>query len=124
MFPDGHLADLEGEFAAIGHNNPPEPIDSGAPTAHDILLVREDVRTLKEQLSNPTPNLSVVEHKKHSILSFGLKLAGWLAERFTKFTDAALVTLAPVVVVKATNIMPLIEGAISAVTRYLLHLPH
>ncbi len=120
---DNALADLEGEFAAIGHNNPPEPIDSGAPTAHDILLVREEVRTLKEELSNPTPNLSVVDSKKHSILSFGLKLSGWLAERFTKFTDALLVTLAPVVVVKATNTLPLIESAISAVTRYLQHLP-
>jgi len=121
---DDALASLEGEFATIGHNNPPEPIDSGAPTARAIVRIREELQTLKEELSNPTPNISLVEHKKRSILSFGLKLAGWLAERLTKFTDAALITLAPVVVVKVTNTLPLIVSAISSVTRYLQHLPN
>lgn len=121
---DDTLADLEGEFAAIGHNNPPEPIDSEAPTADDLIRVREDALTLKEELSNPTPNLSIIEHKKSSILTFGLKLAAWVGGRITKFTDAALVTLAPVVIVKATNTLPLIADAISAVTKYLQHLPH
>ncbi len=120
---DDALAKLEDEFATIGHNNPPEPIDNG-PTAHDILLAREDVRILKEELSNASPNVSIIENKKGSILSFGLKLAAWVADRITKFTDAALVTLAPVVVVKATNTLPLIADAISAVTKYLLHISH
>lgn len=127
---DEALADLEdglnavGNIGHIGHNRPPEPIDRILPSLGDIIDARREVRALREELSKPNPNQSVVENRKASILSFGLKLAGWLGERFTKFADAALVTLAPVVVMKVTNTLPLIADAISVVTKYLQHLPH
>jgi hypothetical protein len=117
------LADLEGEFAGIGHNRPPEPIDDNSLTAAEILDARNDVLFVKEELGKTTPDTLRVHNSSNRLVNFGLKLAGWAGERLTKFTDAALVTLAPVVVVKVTNVLPLIADAIAAVTKFLHHLP-
>jgi hypothetical protein len=116
------LADLEDEFAGIGHNRPPEAIDDNSLNIAEIIDARDDVRSVREELEKTAPDTPRVDSIANRLIKFGLKLAGWAGERLTKFTDAALVTLAPVVVVKVTNVLPLIADAIAAVTKFLHHL--
>jgi hypothetical protein len=82
------------------------------------------VSALRDELVKPAPDIQFVEQKKRNVVAFGLKVAGWIGERLTKFTDAALVTLAPIVVAKATNVLPLITDAMGALMRFVQHLPH
>jgi hypothetical protein len=118
------LADLKSEFAGIGHNQPPEPIDVGELGPKDVQLAVDETRALKDELLRPAPDLQVVEEKKGSILGFGLKLATWIGERLTKFTDAALVTLASIAVAKATDVLPLIADTMGALVKLIQHLAH
>jgi hypothetical protein len=118
------LADLETEFAGIGHNQPPEAIDDSQVSAKDLQFAKDEVASLREEILKPAPDIRILQEKKKTIVTLGLRLAGWIGERLTKFTDAALVTLAPIVVAKATNVLPLITDVMGALMRLLQHLPH
>lgn len=51
-------------------------------------------------------------------MKIGLKVALWIGERATKFTDASLTILAPIAVAKATGLTPVLFDAIAAASRY------
>jgi hypothetical protein len=116
------LDDVHDRKAGIGHNHPPEPLEDTTPLSRDLIFIRDSARALREELLKAAPDKSLVEQKKSRIADLGLRLAGWVGERITRFTDAALVTLAPVLVMKITHVLPLISDSIGAVTRFLEHL--
>jgi hypothetical protein len=111
------LAELERELIGIGHNRPPEPLSMDGPGRADFERARQDVQALENQVKSDVPNLEVAELHANRLFEFGLKVALWVGERATKFTDTALKFLAPVVVAKATGLAPVIIDALKAVAR-------
>ena len=118
---DEALRDLQRELVGIGHNRPPEPIEEYGLTADEVSLARAYAAELKTELDHASINRASIERLQDRLLHFGLKLAAWVGGRITKFADAALVTLAPIVVAKATNVLPLIADVIGALRSLLGH---
>ncbi|MER8687039.1 hypothetical protein [Mesorhizobium sp. M1136] len=115
------IADLEQELSWIGHNNPP---DTAAPEEIGRKHFRQalsDIDTIQRELKTRSPDKTSVEQSKSRLVRFATALATWAGERFTKFTDAALVAAAPVVVIKVFGLVPAIVDAVEAVTRTLVH---
>lgn len=110
-----YVADLERELLGIGHNKPPEPLSSNGPARENFERVQESILALEAEIRKPSPDPEVAEHNTNQLLEFGLKVMLWLGERGTKFADAALKVLAPVLVAKATGLMPVIIDAVKAV---------
>jgi hypothetical protein len=71
-------------------------------------------------VAKPQPDRESFETRGTRLAEFGLKVAA--GERFTKLADAALVTLAPVLVAKTTNVLPILTDEIGAVMRFVAHL--
>jgi hypothetical protein len=118
------LEELSPECAGIGHNNPPEPIEDRPPLDQSSTEVREltaDIRALRDEIEAGRLNETTTSKTRDSLTKFGLKLARWIGVRATKFTDAALLTLAPIAVAKATNVLSMIPDVIAALTRLLGH---
>jgi hypothetical protein len=106
----------------IGHNKPPEPIDESFPPAEEGENAEALVRELANEIGKSKPSAKKIERNQQRLMEFGLKTASWVGARATKFSDAALATLASIAVAKFTNALPLIVEAVVAVTRYLQHL--
>jgi hypothetical protein len=110
------ISELERELIGMGHNNPPEPLLTDVLERADLEQARRDILALEDEVKKPAPNPEVTQQHAGRLLEFGLKVALWVGERATKFTDVALTVLAPVVVAKATGLVPLIIDALRAVT--------
>lgn len=110
-----YVADLERELLGIGHNGPPEPLSLNGPARENFERVQESILALEVEVRKPSPDPKVAEQNTSRLLEFGLKVMLWLGERGTKFADATLKVLAPVLVAKATGLMPLIIDAAKAV---------
>jgi hypothetical protein len=117
----GPLADLERDLIGIGHNNPPDSIHDVSLTATDVRVAREDAARLREQVGRANLDAQTITTSKARLAAFGLKIAAWLGERTTKFVDAALISIAPIIIAKATNVLPLISDAIGMLSRFLSH---
>jgi hypothetical protein len=117
----GPLADLEQDLIGIGHNNPPDAIHDVSLTATDVRTARENVAELREQVSGSSVDAQAVTASKGRLAAFGLRLAARLGERTTKFVDAALISIAPIIIAKATNVLPLLSDAIGMLSRFLSH---
>jgi hypothetical protein len=115
------LADLERDLIGIGHNNPPDSIHDVSLTATDVRVAREDAARLREQVGRANLDAQTITTSKARLAAFGLKIAAWLGERTTKFVDAALISIAPIIIAKATNVLPLISDAIGMLSRFLSH---
>jgi hypothetical protein len=76
---------------------------------------------LREQVSRSSVDAHTITALKGRLAAFGLKLAAWLGERTTKFVDAALISIAPIIIAKATNVLPLLSDAIGMLSRFLSH---
>lgn len=116
---DAALLEVE-EFrnrGRIGHNNPPEAVEPELNDLPDFAPARHELAKLKSAANRGQSK--VVDTKSIDvILDLGLQLSIWLGKRFTKFTDAALVTLAPIVVAKVTNVMPMIFDTLKHLFRF------
>jgi hypothetical protein len=111
------ISELEREVIGIGHNQPPEPLSTdGFDRAH-FDQARKDILALEEQLNSPTPNANIAKEHTSRLLEFGLKVALWIGERATRFTDVTLALLAPVVVAKVTGLAPVLIDALRAVAQ-------
>jgi hypothetical protein len=117
------LAELDVHPGGIGHNQPPEPIEGLELSAEDVRGVIGDVDGLRTEIAKTQPDREALDTGGKRLAKFGLKVAAWAGQRFTKFADAALVTLAPVLVAKATNVLPMITDAVSALMKFVTHLP-
>ena len=115
------MADLEGELIGIGHNNPPDVIHAVTLTATDVKAAREEVTRLREDVSVSGPDAQAIAASTRRLRVFGIKLAIWVGERATKFIDAALISIAPIIVAKATNVLPLISDAIGMLSKFIAH---
>jgi hypothetical protein len=114
------ISELEREITGvigIGHNQPPEPLSIDGLDRVHFEQARKDILALEEQLTSPTPNANVAKEHTSRLLEFGLKVALWVGERATKFTDVTLAFLAPVVVAKATGLAPVLMDALRAVAQ-------
>jgi hypothetical protein len=112
-----HLSELERELIGIGHNRPPEPLSTDGLNRADFERARQDIQALEDEVKRLTPNPEVTDEHASRLFEFGLKVALWVGERATKFTDITLKFLAPVVVAKATGLAPVIIDALRAVAR-------
>jgi hypothetical protein len=115
------LSELDDALAHRGHNRPPSLVDAPDWIA-EMRAARDDVNALREELRKKTINARSATNRKNSLRRFGLMLASWLGMRATKFANAAMLSLAPIVVAKATGVLPTLSGAIAAVARVLEHL--
>lgn len=111
------ISELERELIGIGHNRPPEPLSSDGPNRADFEQARENVQALEDEVRKAEPDPEVARARASLLLKFGLKVAIWVGERATKFTDVTLKFLAPVVVAKATGLAPVLIDALRAVSR-------
>ena len=111
------ISELERELIGIGHNRPPEPLSTDRPDRADFEQARQDIQALEDEVKRLTPNPEVTQEHANRLFEFGLKVALWVGERATKFTDVTLAVLAPVLVAKATGLAPVIIDALRAVTR-------
>lgn len=114
------IEDLEAELAWRGHNGPPDQEDLGLDRA-DLRAASADIASVEAELEKPAPDAAAVEAGVGRIMGLALKLAKWLAERTTKFVDAALVAAAPVVVAKVSGLLPTIVNAVEAAGRAVGH---
>lgn len=105
-------------MAGIGHNHPPEAIESSFDRG-EISKIKEDLVRLEAELSKPKPDISVQERLIEGLIGFGLKLSIWVGQRVTKFVDAALVTAAPIVVAKATDVLPSLIDVVHSFTQLI-----
>lgn len=110
-----YIADLEREHLGVGHNNPPEPISTDGPAREDFERAREAIRSLEEEVNKPHSQLGDIEEPVRRLLDFALKIGLWTGARLTKFTDAALAVFAPILIVKATGLLPVMIDAVAAV---------
>lgn len=110
------LDDFEASMAGIGHNHPPEPIESAFDRS-EISKIKEDLAHLEAELSKKEPDISIKKKIIEGLIGFGLKLSIWVGQRVTKFVDAALVIAAPIVVAKATNVLPSLIEVVHSVTQ-------
>ena len=113
------ISAIERGLIGIGHNGPPEPIEGisiDRETFADALL---DIKTLEDGVEAEKPDVASVEASKARLAKFGISLAKWCGERTTKFADAALVALAPAIVMKVMGLVPVIVNALELVTRAL-----
>lgn len=117
---DKRLSEVESEWPArIGHNNPPESIETEILSRRNIEDARSYTETLKQEIGNTKPSTPNVKTGKNYLLTFGLKLSIWLGARVTKFTDAALATLAPILVAKLTNVLPALLDVLRALSKLI-----
>lgn len=114
-----YVDDLERQLLGVGHNRPPEPLSHGGLDRTDFQHAREDIIALEQEARKSKPDPELAQEHSNRLLNFGLKIALWLGERATKFTDAALTVLAPVAVAKVTGLMPVLIDAVSALKRIL-----
>jgi len=112
------LDEFEASMGGIGHNHPPEAIEYSF-DRNEISKVKEDLARLEIELSKSKPDISVQKNIIERLIGFGLKLSIWMEQRVTKFVDAALVIAAPIVVAKATNMLPSLIEVVHSVTQLI-----
>jgi hypothetical protein len=111
------ISELERGLIGIGHNRPPEPLSTDGLSRADFEQALQDIQALEDELKKLTPNPEATKRPAHRLLELGLRVALWVGERATKFTDITLKFLAPVVVAKATGLAPAIIDTLRAVAR-------
>jgi hypothetical protein len=115
------IAEVEGELSWVGHNNPPESIDAEGLDREQFRQALADVDNLAKQVQAERPDLPAAEQSRKRLVRFAVAIGKWVGARTTNFTDAALKTAAPVLVVKVTGLMPAIVEALELVARALSH---
>lgn len=103
----------------VGHNNPPEAIIEDS-EIHDALAELNDRLDSLQGIAAQTPQSnSQLENDKKEIISITARLFDWGTNRVTKFVDAALVTAAPILIVKLTNMAPLILDVLAKMQKLI-----
>ncbi|SCB26989.1 hypothetical protein [Rhizobium multihospitium] len=122
-----YISELEREVISsernvgVGHNNPPELLANGELHRSEFEQVRQDIQAIEEEVGKEEPNTEAVNRHINSLMKIGLKVALWVGERVTKFTDASLTVLAPIVVAKATGLAPVLFDAVAAASRFFIN---
>ncbi|MGN7293763.1 hypothetical protein, partial [Rhizobium sp. SAFR-030] len=114
-----HIDDLEREILGVGHNEPPTTLTTDGLTREDFRQARRDIDDLEKDVSEGLKHDPETSAAVKSLMKFGLKVALWVGERTTKFVDVTLALAAPVVVVKATGLAPVLFEAIAHATNFL-----
>ncbi|MGV1957778.1 hypothetical protein ACQZ5G_14815 [Agrobacterium sp. 22-214-1] len=117
-FLHSYISDLERELLGIGHNGPPGALTSDGPSRLDFDMARSAIEALKLQISEEKSFEKAPNPHIETLMKFGLKVALWVGERATKFSDVTLKLLAPIVVAKATGLAPVLYDAVSAATKF------
>lgn len=115
------LDEIEREVLGLGHNNPPEPMHADVQRRGAFDDVRHNIVALESELKKAAPDEAAVAAHSLGLVQFGVKMAAWLGQRTTKFTDAALAALAPALVLKVTGLLPVLVEALGAVARAVGH---
>jgi len=105
-------------MGGIGHNNPPEAIEYTF-DRNEISKIKDDLNRIEVEISKSAPGIPVQEKLIEGLIGFGLKLSIWVGQRATKFIDAALVTAAPIVIAKATDVLPNLIEALHSVNQLI-----
>jgi len=112
------LGDISASRAGIGHNNPPEPLDEADSLQRDLVQLRDEVEKLTIEIRKKSPDRKRLKKGSGFLVQSGLKIVLWLGGRFTKFADAAVISigkaLGAVTIAKITGLLPLITDALHA----------
>lgn len=115
-----HIEELECELAWRGHNGPPGHERSEL-ELDQLRETIDDINVIDAELGQSNPDAQIVRSRTNKLLIFVSKLGEWLGARATKFADATLAAagtvLGPIVVAKATGLLPPLANAIDAVTK-------
>lgn len=115
-----HIEELERELAWRGHNGPPDQGDANA-ELEQLRETIDDIDVIDAELEQPNPDTQVIKLRTNKLLVFVSKLGEWLGARTTKFVDATLsaagTILGPIVVAKATGLLPPLAVAIESVIK-------
>jgi hypothetical protein len=115
-----HIDDLEREILGVGHNEPPTTLTTDGLTREDFRQARRDIDDLEKNVSEGLKHDLETSAAVKGLMKFGLKVALWVGERITKFVDVTLALAAPVVVLKATGLAPVLFDAIAHATNFLV----
>lgn len=113
-----HIEELERELAWRGHNGPPDHGEANA-ELDQLRETIDDIDVIDTELEQPNPDTRVIKLRINKLLMFVSKMGEWLGARTTKFADATLsaagTVLGPIVVAKATGLLPPLAVAIESV---------
>lgn len=84
------IKEAEGPPVGIGHNYPPEPIESAPLTADDLREVMEACATLKQQLIEPPDGGKAAQEAAEKIKSKREKIKDWLLKQGDAFVTEAV----------------------------------
>jgi hypothetical protein len=115
------IEEIERELYWVGHNHPPSPIDYPEIDRSEFQETLPIIDAIQAELEKPEPDVQNVDRSKSRLLQLGSVLAKWIAERTTKFTDAALLAAAPLAVAKISGLLPVLINAVEAIVRTIGH---
>jgi hypothetical protein len=114
----GHIEELERELAWRGHNGPPDDANIELGQLRETL---DDIDVIDAELKRQNPDTQTVRARSKKLLTLVKKIGDWLSERTTKFADSTLAAagtvLGPVLIAKATGLLPPLANAIEAVAK-------
>ena len=113
------LNELLFEFGTCGHNNPPDDCNPVHQLKELLQKTRTSVESIRTHVTADQQKMEQLKEEKNRILSLTTEMLQWGGIRFTKFLDAALITLAPVLVAKLTNLFPLMLRLANDIQRFL-----
>ena len=114
------IEELEREIAWRGHNGPPD--QGGTEEGRENLqLALTGIGTIEGELEKSAPDAEVVRNQLGKLLGLLSTFGKWLGARTTKFVDATLLALAPIVATKVTGVLPALIDAVEAVAKVAGH---
>jgi hypothetical protein len=76
--------------ASIGHNNPPEPIDSPPLSEAIRHQLQINIGEIRVEIKSPEPNTQAIEERAQLFYRVARKLAQWLEKGFDKIAGATV----------------------------------
>lgn len=114
------VEDMIAEIERRGHNGPPSLLDEGLDRSQ-LLSALDDIDTVNRELERPVPDMDRAKNGRDKLRLLLATLGRWMAERATKFVDAALVAAGPLVIAKVTGLLPALVDAIEATSKWIGH---
>lgn len=114
------VEEMISDFERRGHNGPPDLLDEGL-DRDQLRSTLDDIDAITLELGRPVPDIDRAKSSRDSLRLLVAAIGRWMAERATKFVDAALVAAGPLAVAKVTGLLPALVDAIEATSRWIGH---
>jgi hypothetical protein len=114
------VEEMISDFQRRGHNGPPTLLDEGL-GRDQLLSTLDDIDAITRELERPSPDMDRAKRGRDNLRLLVAAIGRWMAERATKFVDAALVAAGPIAVAKVTGLLPALVDAVEATSRWIGH---